>query len=210
MKNKNSALLELKPGLRLGVGRGQLHLNHFCPIEGQEGFWQVDIKQRIDSKWPFTAQLPIGFIEDLQRVESLEKRHKAATEKARYWQNEAKEMTAKFKASNNEKVDLKNSLDELHVSLVSAKNRIKDDDKEIANLTENLRLQVEIHKEAANQIKALQERSNTLQTLLTDQETQSEENSQEASRFKYQRDLAIVGLSAIAVIDLFLVWAFAF
>ena len=195
MKNKNSALPELKPGLRLGVGRGQLHLNHFCPIEGQEGFWQVDIKQRIDSKWPFTAQLPIGFIEDLQRVEDLEKRFKNMSEKARYWQNEAKEMTAKFKASNNEKVDLKNSLDELHVSLVSAKNRIKDDEKEIANLNENLRLQVEIHKEAASQIKALQERANTYQTLLYKQEAQSEENSQEASRFKYQRDLAIVGLS---------------
>ena len=79
---------KIEIGLRLGVGRGSIH------IIGQvnSDTWKAEIKAHKDSSNFVEVNLPVGLIEELQKVEDLERKTESLRKGKDYFERERNDV----------------------------------------------------------------------------------------------------------------------
>ncbi len=114
---KEKQKIEIKPGLRLGVGKGRVTLKNVTVT----GEWAVSYAAHADNKQPEMAVLPVWAIQEFIRVEKLEKTAESRRKQIAYWKNEREEVKHQYE---KEKAELYAKLESLgqDVKIIQAEN----------------------------------------------------------------------------------------
>jgi hypothetical protein len=126
MKEKNMPL-ELKPGLRIGVGRGKLVLSHKEVKEDGLEIWAINYHLHIDGPIRDVFYSSAQILREIARVEELERESKTRYEYGRRYFNRCNELDEQLTKSENLR-DVANRankerIDELEMELRSEKMR---------------------------------------------------------------------------------------
>jgi hypothetical protein len=126
MKEKNMPL-ELKPGLRIGVGRGKLVLSHKEVKEDGLEIWAINYHLHIDGPIRDVFYSSAQILREIARVEELERESKTRYEYGRRYFNRCNELDEQLTKSENLR-DVANKtnkerIDELEMELRSEKMR---------------------------------------------------------------------------------------
>ena len=126
MKEKNMPL-ELKPGLRIGVGRGKLVLSHKEVKEDGLEIWAINYHLHIDGPIRDVFYSSAQILREIARVEELERECKTRYEYGRRYFNRCNELDEQLTKSENLR-DVANKtnkerIDELEMELRSEKMR---------------------------------------------------------------------------------------
>jgi hypothetical protein len=100
MKEKNMPL-ELKPGLRIGVGRGKLVLSHKEVKEDGLEIWAVNYHLHIDGPIRDVFYSSAQILREIARVEELERESKTRYEYGRRYFNRCNELHEQLTKSEN-------------------------------------------------------------------------------------------------------------
>lgn len=95
---KEKQKIEIKPGLRLGVGKGRVTLKNVTVT----GEWAVSYAAHADNKQPEMAVLPVWAIQEFIRVEQLEKVSESRRKQVAYWKNERDEVKHQYEKEKAE------------------------------------------------------------------------------------------------------------
>jgi hypothetical protein len=100
MKEKNMPL-ELKPGLRIGVGRGKLVLSHKEVKEDGLEIWAINYHLHIDGPIRDVFYSSAQILREIARVEELERESKTRYEYGRRYFNRCNELDEQLTKSEN-------------------------------------------------------------------------------------------------------------
>jgi hypothetical protein len=100
MKEKNMPL-ELKPGLRIGVGRGKLVLSHKEVKEDGLEIWAINYHLHIDGPIRDVFYSSAQILREIARVEELERESKTRYEYGRRYFNRCNELNEQLTKSEN-------------------------------------------------------------------------------------------------------------
>jgi hypothetical protein len=100
MKEKNMPL-ELKPGLRIGVGRGKLVLSHKEVKEDGLEIWAINYHLHIDGPIRDVFYSSAQILREIARVEELERECKTRYEYGRRYFNRCNELDEQLTKSEN-------------------------------------------------------------------------------------------------------------
>jgi hypothetical protein len=100
MKDKNMPL-ELKPGLRIGVGRGKLVLSHKEVKEDGLEIWAVNYHLHIDGPIRDVFYSSAQILREIAKVEELERECKTRYEYGRRYFNRCNELDEQLTKSEN-------------------------------------------------------------------------------------------------------------
>jgi hypothetical protein len=100
MKEKNMPL-ELKPGLRIGVGRGKLVLSHKEVKDDGLEIWAINYHLHIDGPIRDVFYSSAQILREIARVEELERESKTRYEYGRRYFNRCNELDEQLTKSEN-------------------------------------------------------------------------------------------------------------
>jgi hypothetical protein len=100
MKEKNMPL-ELKPGLRIGVGRGKLVLSHKEVKDDGLEIWAINYHLHIDGPIRDVFYSSAQILREIARVEELERECKTRYEYGRRYFNRCNELDQQLNKSEN-------------------------------------------------------------------------------------------------------------
>jgi len=100
MKEKNMPL-ELKPGLRIGVGRGKLVLSHKEVKEDGLEIWAINYHLHIDGPIRDVFYSSAQILREIAKVEELERESKTRYEYGRRYFNRCNELDEQLTKSEN-------------------------------------------------------------------------------------------------------------
>jgi hypothetical protein len=100
MKEKNMPL-ELKPGLRIGVGRGKLVLSHKEVKEDGLEIWAINYHLHIDGPIRDVFYSSAQILREIVKVEELERESKTRYEYGRRYFNRCNELDEQLTKSEN-------------------------------------------------------------------------------------------------------------
>jgi hypothetical protein len=100
MKDKNMPL-ELKPGLRIGVGRGKLVLSHKEVKEDGLEIWAINYHLHIDGPIRDVFYSSAQILREIAKVEELERESKTRYEYGRRYFNRCNELDEQLTKSEN-------------------------------------------------------------------------------------------------------------
>jgi hypothetical protein len=93
--------IELKPGLRIGVGVGRLILSHSARKEDGLEMWAVNYQLNADGPIRETFYMSSQIVREILKVEDLEKKSEAQRKQISYWKNRTVEVENQLAKSEN-------------------------------------------------------------------------------------------------------------
>ena len=199
--------VELKPGLRIGVGVGRLILSHSARKEDGLEMWAVNYQLNVDGPIRETFYMSSQIVRELLKVETLERDYKSAYEHGRRLKIRKEELEAQLSKSENlrdvaQKTN-KQRIDELEMINVELDLKIKSQYNELVrrntSITNDL---LAYQKEAEIRLETKSKEANQLNSIINSEKAQNKIAFKIIDKLKFWN--MVLGLSGLMFLGLWL------